>query len=255
MSLTFTKLFSSITESTIWMEPHATRLVWITMLAMTDRNGLVFGSVPGLAHRARVSVEECRAALRTLLEPDPESRTPDHGGRRIEVIDGGWRLLNHAKYRAIQSDEAVRSSKREHMRRKREEWKSTSTVDIGRQSPSASGSASESASGVPDPEAGKVRKPRKRSELTECPPDFAPNAAHRTAADKHRVNLTDAFEHFLAHHAAKGTKFKNWDQALHGWIIRQKSFGARGGGNRNSTRDDAMAYLVNIANGKENYEP
>lgn len=113
MGVTFTKLFSSITESTVWCEPAGTRLTWITMLAMADRNGRVFGSVPGLANRARVTVDEARAAIASFLSPDPDSRTKDHEGRRIEEIDGGWRLLNHAKYRALRDDEARKEYKRE----------------------------------------------------------------------------------------------------------------------------------------------
>lgn len=101
MSSTFTKLFSSITESTIWFEPDTTRLVWITLLAMADQNGHVDGSVPGLAHRARVTVEACEAALATLLAPDKYSRTPDKDGRRIEPVSGGWCLLNYLKYREV----------------------------------------------------------------------------------------------------------------------------------------------------------
>lgn len=106
MAHSFTKLFSSITESTVWCEPHATRIVWITMLAMADRKGRVEASVPGLANRARVTLEECEHALARFMEPDRYSRTPDNDGRRIEKIDGGWVLLNYAKYREIRDHEA-----------------------------------------------------------------------------------------------------------------------------------------------------
>lgn len=115
MSVTFTKLFSSITESTVWCEPDRTRLVWITMLAMADRHGRVWAAVPGLANRARVPVEDCRTAIDTFLAPDRDSRTPTHEGRRIEAIDGGWRLLNHEKYREIRDEESTRERKRKYM--------------------------------------------------------------------------------------------------------------------------------------------
>ena len=85
--MTFTKLFSSITESTVWCEDSDTRIVWIAMLAMADKSGRVFGSVPGLANRARVSVDACREAITKFLSPDPDSRTPDNEGRRIEPIE------------------------------------------------------------------------------------------------------------------------------------------------------------------------
>jgi hypothetical protein len=111
MSVTFTKLFSSITESTVWCEPSDIRIVWITMLAMSDRHGRVWGSIPGLANRAQVPVESARIALQVFLSPDPDSRTKDHDGRRIREIDGGWALLNHGKYRAIRDEEERKAYK------------------------------------------------------------------------------------------------------------------------------------------------
>ena len=100
---TYTKLFNSILASTIWREPDHVRIVWITMLAMTDRNGLVEASIPGLADLARVPVEKCREAIEILMAPDIDSRTPDNEGRRIEKVNGGFVILNHAKYRDAMS--------------------------------------------------------------------------------------------------------------------------------------------------------
>lgn len=116
----YTKLFSSITESTVWCEPAGTRLVWITLLAKCDMFGRFAGSVPGLARLANVSLEDTSTALETLLAPDPYSRTPDNEGRRLEVIDGGWRLLNHDKYRDLRDDERRRIQNLEAKRRQRE---------------------------------------------------------------------------------------------------------------------------------------
>ena len=113
MSITFTKLFSSITESTVWCESSNIRIVWITMLAMADRKGRVWASIPGLANRARVPLEDTEIALELFLSPDKYSRTPDYEGRRIEKIDGGWRLLNHEKYLAMRDDEMRREYQRE----------------------------------------------------------------------------------------------------------------------------------------------
>src|ERR1700729_2946594 len=129
MSMTFTKLFSSITESTVWYEPDSTRLVWITMLAMSDRQGRVFAAIPGLAGRARVDLEATRKALTCFLSPDPDSRTKDFEGRRIEEIDGGWRLLNHAKYRELRDEEARRQYQREWVGNKRKSRQKVSTID------------------------------------------------------------------------------------------------------------------------------
>lgn len=82
------------------------------MLAMADQHGRVWASIPGLSNMARVTIEKCEEAIASLSSHDKYSRTKDHEGRRIEEIDGGWRLLNHAKYRAIRDEESIKESKR-----------------------------------------------------------------------------------------------------------------------------------------------
>lgn len=111
MSMAFTKLFSSITESTVWCEPDGTRLVWITMLAMADKRGRIWASIPGLANRARVPMAATEIAITCFLSPDPYSRTEGNDGRRIEKIDGGWRLINYDKYRDVRDEEDQASRK------------------------------------------------------------------------------------------------------------------------------------------------
>ena len=120
----FTKLFNSILDSTIWQEPPATKLVWITLLAMSDRNGDVHASIPGLAKRAGVTLEECESALQCLSSPDKYSRTKDHEGRRIRAMDGGFTLLNHGKYRALLSAE----ERKEYNRKKQAEYRASKSL-------------------------------------------------------------------------------------------------------------------------------
>lgn len=118
----FTKLFGTLVTSTIWREDDKTRVVWITMLAMADRHGYVAASVPGLAAIANVATEECRAALLRLKAPDLDSRTKDREGRRLEDADGGWTILNYAKYRelgrSVDRTEYLRVKKQESRSRK-----------------------------------------------------------------------------------------------------------------------------------------
>jgi hypothetical protein len=115
----YTKLFGSILASTIWREDKNTRIVWITMLAMANRNGLVEGSIPGVADMARLSVDETREAIVKLESPDPDSRSKDQEGRRIVPVDGGWFLVNHAKYRGKMSKDDRREYMKTYMRAKR----------------------------------------------------------------------------------------------------------------------------------------
>lgn len=100
----YVPIFRSIVTSTIWGEPPATRCVWFAMLFLADRDGLVEGSVPGLARQAVVTTEECQKALECFLSPDPNSRTEEFDGRRIEKVPGGWQILNFKAYRAKLAD-------------------------------------------------------------------------------------------------------------------------------------------------------
>jgi hypothetical protein len=118
--MAYTKLFNSLVTSTIWSEDDRTRIVWITMLALADKNGEVQGSIPGLARIAGVPVDDCRAAIAKFLAPDLDSRTKDDEGRRIEEIDGGWHLLNHQKYRDMATDEHRKSQAAIRQKRARE---------------------------------------------------------------------------------------------------------------------------------------
>lgn len=95
----WTKLFSSIVTSSIWCEDDKTVRVWTGFLALADKDGVVEGSIPGLANVMRVSDEDFRAILAKLMAPDLDSRSKANDGRRLEEIPGGWRILNHAAYR------------------------------------------------------------------------------------------------------------------------------------------------------------
>jgi len=173
--MSYTKLFNSILDSTIWQEPADTKLVWITLLAMSDKNGEVQASIPGLAARAGVKIAACEAALARLMEPDVYSRTKDDEGRRIEEIEGGWFLLNHAKYRAAASDDDRREkaairARRHYEKTKRNGKPNAILTPTSRQISQAEAEANPDANAEADPlkgnkgcfhtSDGKVWKPR-----------------------------------------------------------------------------------------------
>jgi hypothetical protein len=118
--MNYTKLFHSILDSSVWSLPDGVRIVWITLLSMADLRGEIRASLPGIAHRARVSIEVVREALSEFLGPDEYSTSPEHEGRRIEAIEGGWRLLNWERYRYLESDDDRREKACERKRAQRE---------------------------------------------------------------------------------------------------------------------------------------
>lgn len=137
------------------------RVVWITMLAMSDAAGRVDGSVPGLADLSRVSVEECQTALKCLSDPDFFSRTKEHEGRRIKEIDGGWIILNYLKYREATPMDLRREQNREAQKRWREKHKLTVSKVSVRNPPSAHAEALGIEQKKPNPsEVAKAPRPR-----------------------------------------------------------------------------------------------
>lgn len=120
----YTKLFDKLVRSSIWDENDQTRIVWITLLALADRNGVVIATENYLRMAARVELEELRNALVVLLSPDPKSTSSDHAGRRIQEVEGGWLLLNHGKYRQMMRQEERQEYQRAWQARKRDKMKS-----------------------------------------------------------------------------------------------------------------------------------
>jgi hypothetical protein len=59
--------------------------------------------------------------LAKLEAPDPESRTPDADGRRIERLDDhrtwGWHIINYSRFREIASEEQRREKTRDRVAR------------------------------------------------------------------------------------------------------------------------------------------
>lgn len=125
MSVNYTILKSSIIYSTIWEEDAETCKVWVTMLAMRNKDGEIFSSLPGLSHVSRIGLEKTIESVQKFISPDKNSTTKEHEGRRIEEISGGWRLLNHEKVKAEASSANKAAYMATYMKKKRAKEKST----------------------------------------------------------------------------------------------------------------------------------
>ncbi len=128
MNSGYTPLFSSIITSSIWNEDIYTRICWVTMLALSSPDGIVEGSIPGIAVVARVTTEECEKAIEKLKAPDKYSRTTENEGRRIVDIPGGWKIINYTKFREkARSRAAYLSEWRKKKKKQKENIKHTHT--------------------------------------------------------------------------------------------------------------------------------
>ena len=209
----YVKLFSSLVTSSIWVQSDSTRIVWITMLALSNADGVVLASVPGLARVAGVSLESCQEAIALLEAPDEHSRTPDMEGRRIVQVDGGWQLVNHKKYRERMATERKREMDRQRKRRQRERDVTRDSRDMSRLSRQEEEEEEEDADAV------DVSTKKKGN----------PNMAEVMERAQVIGLSQDQAEAFFDYYESNGwrvgkNKMKSWHSAMSGWKRRHEQW-------------------------------
>lgn len=117
----FSKLDSGITRSSIWSAPYHVRIVWISILAEKDETGFVRGSRITMPRICNVTQEEFDNAIKILSSPDENSQSKEFEGRRIDVVDGGWIVLNHERFKTHEQQKKKHRNEymRDYMRKKR----------------------------------------------------------------------------------------------------------------------------------------
>lgn len=115
----WTPLYQQIIGSSIWEAPDHIRIAWITLLAVSTKEGVASVTTSGLARLANISPENAINALEVLSAPDPDTLTQKFEGRRIERCEDGWKILNFQKYR----DKAKKAALREYNAAKQAEYR------------------------------------------------------------------------------------------------------------------------------------
>lgn len=117
----YNKLFSRILWSSIWTHDYPTRIVWVTFLAAMDEDGVVHFATPkNVAAIAQVTEEEALRAVAILEAPDANSANPEHEGRRVQRIPGGWLVLNAGVYKRLATRDQAREGTRARVARYRD---------------------------------------------------------------------------------------------------------------------------------------
>jgi len=114
----FTKLSDNLVFSSLMREDAETFRVFVVLLSLTGPDGIAPVSEDFLQTITRQSSDVIRRCLKRLASPDPTSRTPDHEGRRIRRVSGGYEILNYQRYREIPHKEGERERKRRERARK-----------------------------------------------------------------------------------------------------------------------------------------
>lgn len=113
--LMYVKLFASLYQGTL-RGCSDEILVFTNLLAHADQHGVVDKHWRAISEETGLDRERVEKAIQTLESPDSESRSPEHGGRRIMRLDEhrawGWQIVNYGKYRAIRNEDDRREQNR-----------------------------------------------------------------------------------------------------------------------------------------------
>lgn len=128
----WTKVHATLPQSSVWETDYHVRIVWTTMMALCGLDGICRLSEASVYRAANVKEEEAAEAIRILSSPDPKSKDPSNGGRRIKKVNGGFQLLNYFKYRQVKTPDQKASYMRDYMREYRKKntkpkWKEAFT--------------------------------------------------------------------------------------------------------------------------------
>jgi hypothetical protein len=128
----FAKIFAQIFDSTI-AKDYVVRHVFMDMLVLADRDGVVDMTVDAIARRTNVPQDLVDHAIKELMNPDLKSRSKAESGARITPIDSGrdwgWQIVNYEHYRNIRDEEARRTYFRDKQRAHRAKGQ-TSSNDV-----------------------------------------------------------------------------------------------------------------------------
>lgn len=234
----FVKLDTGILNSTLWIEREC-RDIFITSLLMAEprefdseqkqlaiRNieetgfsvppgwyGFVPAAGIGIIRQALVDTELGMMALEKLGSPDAESRSPEHEGRRMIRVNGGFLILNFMKYRDRDYTAAERQ-KRLRERRKQERNGVTSR-DSNVTSRIAESRVQSTESDNSKPLTRSARKG------TRIPENFVPKKEHYELGKQLGIIVDMEFARFrdywLGVSGSRATKL-DWDATLRNWL-------------------------------------
>lgn len=234
----FAKVFAQIFDSSI-SEDYMVRHVFMDLLVLADREGIVDMTPTAISRRTNVPVEIISTAISRLLLPDPTSRSDSHDGCRIAPLDNhrdwGWYIVNFAKYRDMRDEEARKSYFREYQRVRRAKNRAVKDrvltgVDKSDRIELLNDVTHTEVEVDTEVEA-KAKKPTARA--SRLPADFSPSETHRAIAKERHLSLEGELEsfrdYFVAAPGQKGVKL-DWDATFRNWLRNSRNGGSNGQG-------------------------
>lgn len=148
--------------------------IWACLLSRVSREGLIDEVPASLAAAIGVPVELLTQCINDFMKPDIGSRTKEHDGRRLALIDPnrdwGWKVLNHGKYREKARKKSYDDNRTENgydADRKKAARENNTCPELSRDVPLSSPTPSPTPTPTPTPE-----KPKRTAAPSRLPSEF-----------------------------------------------------------------------------------
>lgn len=254
----YAKIFSQIYDGTLCTNgPWQALVTFQQLLILADQDGDVDMTTAAISRKTTIPIEIIELGIAALLLPDPESRTPTQGGRRIiplaEGRSWGWKVVNYKHYRQIKREEDRREYHREYWKKRKLNQDSTPLNTLNTTQP-----AQPIAEAYTYAEANTKDQDQKRGK-DQRPVRFAPPSLLQVSDYcKARGNTVDPTQ-FINFYEAKGwmigkNKMKDWKAAVRTWEQREKSGSRRTGKKTYEDYQNALKTTQEIKNVNNTYD-
>lgn len=187
-------------------------MLWLLASEHKDpSSGVINGDHKKIAFRLRMTEVEVEEAIKPLLNAG-----------FVEISADASALLARPEQNSIPEKETYREEKEEEREKE----------NIIPQAPNALASES-----------------KKQKKLTSMPENWEPNDAHRAKCREFGFDPAKLAEQFGHHHAAKNSKFADWDRAFFTWIGNAESYRSKqtGRGNTQQTTPSIVEIGLRVA--------
>lgn len=97
------KIYTSFFEGSIMECDMKVRYIFMSMIILSDKDGILDMTEKAIAERVGVEVDDVREAISELMKPDKNSRSENNNGARLVKIRDtfGWQVVNKQYYRSL----------------------------------------------------------------------------------------------------------------------------------------------------------